>query len=207
MTIGHLVTSRTKKWAVLRLIVKVIKRWYEGPPAPSARRPTVTSSSDGNTPLAQLYLTTIDLQRDQIAAQLESASTNTLQSVAELAAILALLVAMLILRETNPGAIGWWWWLPLPFFIFPTYFAGAPIMRGKDRKFKDGPYVPRMMAAFSDKPETLENRLREMIQLLHRDWNNNDELLEEESRRIKWGLRLLFAVSVISVGLYAWGLN
>ena len=99
--------------------------------------PDVTQPSrqqaDGLTPLAQLYLTTIELQRDQIAAQLESASTNALQSIAVLAAVVALLVAMLLIRETSPTQIGWWWWIPLTLFVVPTVAAGAPIMRRKDR--------------------------------------------------------------------------
>lgn len=165
------------------------------------------ASPDGNTPLAQLYLATIELQRDQIAAQLETASTNALVSIAELAAVLALVVAVLILREADSQTIAWWWWLPLPLFIVPTFFAGTPILRRKNRKFKDGPYVPSMIAAFARRPGTLEKRLEEMIQLLQRDWKNNDELLERESERAKWGLRLLALASVVTVGLYAWGLS
>jgi hypothetical protein len=165
-----------------------------------------SQQSDGLNPLAQLYLTTIELQRDQIAAQLELASTNTLQSIAVLAAVVALLVAMLLIRETNPTQIGWWWWIPLTLFVVPMVAAGAPIMR-RDGKFKDGPYVPSMLAAFNKSPATLETRLQEMIQLLHRDWKNNDELLKRESGRTKWGLRLLALASAVTIGLYAWALN
>jgi uncharacterized membrane protein YgaE (UPF0421/DUF939 family) len=52
-----------------------------------------------------------------------------------------------------------------------------------------------MLAAFNKSPAaTLEKRLEEMIQLLHRDWKNNDDLLKQESERKLRAIDLLLKI-------------
>jgi len=42
---------------------------------------------------------------------------------------------------------------------------------------------------------------------LQDSWNNNDRLLAEEGRSFYWGALSLAVVTLVSVGLYAWGLS
>jgi hypothetical protein len=149
-----------------------------------------------------------ELQRDQIAAQLDSASTNDLQSVGVIAAALALVVALLVLRATDPYDISWWWWYPLPMFIVPTGFVAVPLRRPTERrKFLHGPSVPAILQGFAQQPQTLEAVLEKVLRDLHAAWDNNDALLAEERKWFMVGAVSLAIATTVSLGLYAWALN
>jgi hypothetical protein len=149
-----------------------------------------------------------DLLRDQIAGQLESAGTNDLESVGVIAAALALVVAMLILRATDGRDITWWWWYPLPLFAVPTVFVAVPL-RGTTakRRFLHGPSVPAILEGFARHPQTLEAVLERTLRDLHECWLNNDELLAAERRWFNIGILALSFATTVSVGLYAWALT
>ncbi|MGH9073569.1 MAG: hypothetical protein ACRDZQ_05555, partial [Acidimicrobiales bacterium] len=53
---------------------------------------------------------------------------------------------------------------------------------------------------------TLEEQLAMLLVDLQGSWNNNDRLLAEEGRSFYWGALSLAVVTLVSVGLYAWGL-
>ena len=165
------------------------------------------TGSDSVSPLAQLYMHLNDLLRDQIAAQLESASTNDLESVRVVAAALALVVALLILRATDSRDITWWWY-PLPSFAVPTALVAVPL-RGTTakRKFLHGPSVPAILEGFADQPQTLETVLERTLRDLHECWLNNDALLAAERRWFNIGILTLGLATTISLSLYAWDLT
>lgn len=149
-----------------------------------------------------------DLLRDQIAGQLESASTNDLESVGVIAAALALVVALLILRATDSRDISWWWWYPLPLFAVPTGLVAVPL-RGTTakRKFLHGPSVPAILEGFSQQRQTLEAVLERTLRDLHECWLSNDVLLAAERRWFNVGIMAFGVASTVSVGLYAWALT
>lgn len=172
--------------------------------APSA----VQGRGESASPLAQLYIHMDDLLRDQIAAQLESASTNDLESVGVIGAALALVVALLILRATDARDITWWWWYPLPLFAVPTALVAVPL-RGTSakRKFLHGPQVPAILQGFAEQPQTLEAVLERTLRDLHACWSNNDALLAAERKWFNIGILALALATTISLGLYAWALT
>jgi len=149
-----------------------------------------------------------DLLRDQIAGQLESAGTNDLESVGVIAAALALVVALLILRATDGRDITWWWWYPLPLFAVPTVLVAVPL-RGTTakRRFLHGPSVPAILEGFARQSQTLEAVLERTLRDLHECWLNNDVLLVAERKWFKIGIWALGFATTVSVGLYAWALT
>lgn len=173
-------------------------------------------STEGVGPLAHLYSVLADVLRDQVASQLEQASTNDLKSVGVLGAALAIVVALPILRATNYSHIGYWWWYPLPLFVVPATLAAMPLRRASSKRtFKDGPSVPQLLARYEiGKPAdggytayTLEEMLAMLLVDLHTSWRNNDTLLAEEQRSFYRGAIALGIATLITVGLYAWGLS
>jgi hypothetical protein len=172
--------------------------------APSA----VEESAPSVSPLARLYMHMDDLLRDQIAAQLDSASTNDLESVGVIGAALALVVALLILRATDAPDITWWWWYPLPSFAVPTALVAVPL-RGSTakRKFLDGPQVPAILQGFAQQPQTLEAVLERTLRDLQTCWSINDALLAAERKWFNIGILALAIATTISLGLYAWALT
>ncbi|MDA8399317.1 MAG: hypothetical protein M0008_04585, partial [Actinomycetota bacterium] len=128
----------------------------EGGNFPPHKDPSASAASDpsdkpGLSSLAHLYSVMADILRDQIAAQLESASTNNLESVGVIAAALAFVVALLVVRATHGNDPSWWWWwYPLPGFMIPTVIVGTPLLPPtKKRRFKDGPDIPRLLEGFA----------------------------------------------------------
>ena len=81
------------------------------PPAPGQSSSTTELNGEVGR-LAHLYTVLAEVLRDQLASQLETASTNDLKSVGVLGAALAVVVALLLLRATDPHGIGFWWWYP-----------------------------------------------------------------------------------------------
>jgi hypothetical protein len=180
-----------------------------------ARIRAVSEPSEAVSPLAHLYSVLADVQRDQVASQLEEASTNDLKAIGVLGAVLAIVVALLVLRATNPSSIGYWWWYPLPIFVFPTVLAATPLRRpSSKREFSDGPRVPEFLARYETGPAeegqvpyTLEYLLQILLVDLHKTWRNNDTLLAQEQRSFYWGAAALGIATLITLGLYAWGLS
>jgi len=148
------------------------------------------------------------LLRDQIAAQLQAASSNDLQSVGVIGAALALVVTLLVLRATDPTDISWWWWYPLPLFVVPTGLVAVPL-RGTStrRRFLQGPNVAGILGGFARDPQTLEAVLEKVLRDLNESWVNNDRLLAEESRWFRLGILSLGVATLLSLGLYAWALT
>jgi hypothetical protein len=180
-----------------------------------ARIRPMSEPSEAVSPLAHLYSVLADVQRDQVASQLEEASTNDLKAVGVLGAVLAIVVALLVLRATDPSSIGYWWWYPLPVFVVPTVLAAMPLRRpSSKREFRDGPSVPEFLARYETGPTeaghvpyTLEHMLQMLLVDLHTSWSNNDSLLGEEQRSFYWGAAALGVATLITLGLYAWGLS
>lgn len=175
-----------------------------------------TPAAEPSSPLAHLYSVLADVLRDQVASQLDQASTNDLKSVAVLAAALAMIVALLIMRATDPTGIGYWWWYPLPLFIIPAFLAAMPLRRpASKRPFQDGPSIPEFLARSAagkttengPVPYTLEEILQLLLVDLHTSWQRNDTLLVQEQRSFYWGAVALGVVTLIAIGLYAWGLS
>jgi hypothetical protein len=173
-------------------------------------------SSDAVSPLAHLYSVLADVLRDQVASQMEQASTNDLKSVGILGAALAIVVALLLLRATDSSSIAYWWWYPLPLFVVPGTLAAIPLRRpSSKRTFTDGPSVPQLLARYEagksteagGGPYTLEEMLAMLLVDLHTSWRNNDKLLAEEQRSFYWGAAALGIATLITTGLYAWGLS
>jgi hypothetical protein len=147
---------------------------------------------------------------------MEQASTNDLKSVGVLGAALAMIVALLLLRAADPSAIGFWWWYPLPLFVVPAVLAAMPLRRpSSGRPFRDGPSVPQFLARFEAGkpteagyvPYTLEEILAMLLVDLHTSWRSNDSLLAGEQRSFYWGATALGVATLITIGLYAWGLS
>jgi hypothetical protein len=184
-------------------------------PRSQARIRSMSEPSEAISPLAHLYSVLADVQRDQVASQLEEASTNDLKAVGVLGAVLAIVVALLLLRATDPSSIGYWWWYPLPIFVVPTVLAATPLRRpSSKREFRDGPRVPEFLARYETAPTeagqvpyTLEHILQTLLVDLQRSWRNNDRLLAEEQRSFYWGAAALGIATLITLGLYAWGLS
>lgn len=158
-----------------------------------------------------MYLAMIDLARDQLATQLQSADTLDLKSVGVLGAALALVMTLLLLRADDPAAVGWWWWLPLPAFTLPGAFLVFPLLPSREsHRFTQGPSLPGFLAGASEVQggaTTLEGTLAVMIRDLHQSWLNNDRLLARETEAFWRGAALFGIVSLCSIGLYAWGLS
>lgn len=70
---------------------------------------------------ARVLSSIVDILRDQVAAQQDTANTNEFSANGLMAASLAMVVALMILKATST-AIGGWWWYPMPF------------LRGGDRR-------------------------------------------------------------------------
>jgi hypothetical protein len=147
----------------------------------------------------------IEIQRDQVAAQLERSSTNDLKAAAVVAAGLAIVVSLLVLPATDLAGIGYWWWHPLPLFVIPTGLTALPMVSQK--LFRDGPHVPTLLAIFAADPKPLEEMLSEIIRDLQASWAHNDSLLKRESALMTVGVITLAVATTASLGLYAWALS
>lgn len=172
----------------------------------------MSEPSEAVSPLAHLYTVLVDVKRDQVASQLEEASTNDLKAVGVLGAVLAIVVALFVLRAADSSSIGYWWWYPLPVFVVPTVLAAVPLRRpSSEREFSDGPRVPEFLASLETTPKEAPHTLEYMLQLLlvdlHTSWRNNDSLLAEEQRSFYSGAAALGIATLITLGLYAWGLS
>jgi hypothetical protein len=187
-----------------------VRGWKRRAPEPAAR-PT-----EAVGPLAHLYTVLADLLRDQVASQMEQASTNDLKSVGVLGAALAVVVVLPVLRATDSTDIGFWWWYPLPLLVIPGALAAMPLRRAsRKREFRAGPSVPQLLARFEagklstggSAPYTLEEMLAMLLVDLHAAWRNNDELLAAEQRWFYRGAIALGVIMLVTVGLYAWGLS
>jgi hypothetical protein len=185
-------------------------------PRSQGRIRSMSEPSEAISPLAHLYSVLADVQRDQVASQLEEASTNDLKAIGVLGAVLAIVVALLVLRATDPSSIGYWWWYPLPIFVVPTVLAATPLRRSlPKREFSDGPSVPEFLARYEkgrtteegQVPYTLEYMLQMILVGLQESWRNNDSLLAEEQRSFYWGAAALGIATLVTLGLYAWGLS
>jgi hypothetical protein len=155
---------------------------------------------------ARLYMEMTAVLRDQLSAQLETASSNDLISVASVAAGLALVVGLVIVKATL-GCVGYWWWYPLPALIAPLFILSFPLLPRKNRLFHHGPHIPTFLVYLADHPQPLEDVLVTMIQRLQEDWEGNDALLKTEAACIRWGLITLSVASFVGLGLYTWGLS
>jgi hypothetical protein len=164
-------------------------------------------STEAVSPLVHLYSVLADVLRDQVASQMEQASTNDLKSVGILGAALAMVVALLLIRATDPEHIAYWWWYPMPLFVFPCARVAMPLRRSSPKRaFLGGPSVPQLLARFEagktaqprEAPYTLEEMLAIVLVDLHTAWRNNDSLLAEEQRSFYWGAVALGIVTLIA---------
>jgi hypothetical protein len=163
-----------------------------------------------SSPQIDLYRSLVDVLRDQVAAQTDSAASNDLQCVALIAADLALIVGLLIIRASAINTSwGSWWWIPLVGLAISSLPFVIPVLPGSRRMgtFKDGPSIPDFLSAISLKPQTPENTFLSLIRDLQRSWSANDALLRREAHLIRVGVALLGAASLASIGLYCWALN
>jgi len=163
-----------------------------------------------SSPQIDLYRSLIDVLRDQIAAQTDSAASNDLQCVALIAADLALIVGLLIIRASAINTSwGSWWWIPLVGLAVTALPFVVPVLPGSRRMgtFKDGPSIPDFLRAISLKPRTPEDTFLSLIKDLQHSWDANDALLRREAQLIRVGVALLGAASLASIGLYCWALN
>lgn len=151
----------------------------------------------------------IDILRGQVSAQLGSSNTNDLQSAAVLAAGVAVVFALLVIRAAVKVDVNWsWWWYPLPAFLIPTALVGIPIVpASKKRSFKNGPSVAQLLTEFANKPESLEKALERVIKDLNESLVLNDKRLAFEERCMRWGLASLALFTAASIALYGWGLR
>jgi hypothetical protein len=148
---------------------------------------------------------------------MEESSTNDLKAVGILEAALAMVVALFLLRATDPTGIAWWWRYPMPLFVIPAVLAAIPLRKpSSKRTFRDGTNVPELLARYEHgKPEgsgftpyTLEEMLAMLLVDLHASWRNNDGLLAEEQGSFYWGgAAALGVVRLITIGPYPWGLS
>jgi hypothetical protein len=180
------------------------------PTAPSGTVANALLDPEPSAPLVHLYTTLVDLLRDQVAAQMEQASTNDLKAVGVLGAALAMVVALLLIRATNPTAVGSWWWYPLPFFVVPAAIAATPLQApSSTRTFRDGPSVPALLARLEEgkvgsggaEPYGLEELLGMILVDLHTCWDRNDHLLDREQRAFYRGAAALGVVTLVTVGM------
>jgi hypothetical protein len=150
-----------------------------------------------------------DILRDQIAAQQETASTNELTSIGLMGASFALMVALLILRATQPVEISYWWWYPLPIFVAGDLLLMVPSVPKIVRRtrFSDGPNVPALMASLATEPLSEQEIYVQIIRALHTSWMVNDRILRWERGCVRYGEYLLALGALVSVGLYSLGLN
>jgi hypothetical protein len=150
-----------------------------------------------------------DVLRSQVAAQLDSGSTNDLESVGILGAGLAFAVALMIIRATHGNDPTWyWWWYPLPALLGPAVVVAVPLLPPKPgRRFTAGPDVPWMLAGFTANPQTLEQMLEAVVGKLRAALVRNDRILAREETYLKWGIRLFSLVTLVTIGLYTWGLR
>jgi hypothetical protein len=181
---------------------------------PQARIQPMSQSNDPVSPLVHLYTVLVGIQRDQVASQLEEAGTNDLKSIGVLGAVLAIIVALLLLKVTNSSSIGYWWWYPLPTFVVPAVLTAVPLRRSSaEREFKQGPRVREFYERYEGPPKpgqapyTLEQLLRYLVNDFSKSWSNNDSLLKVEQRSFYWGGATLGIATLITLGLYAWGLS
>jgi hypothetical protein len=115
-----------------------------------------SASSLAISPQTELYGTLINVLRDQITAQTASAGSNDLQCVALIAADVALIVGLMIIRATAQAASwGSWWWIPLLGLAASATPLVIPVLPGSKRMgiFKIGPSVPNFSSC--DRPRTL----------------------------------------------------
>jgi hypothetical protein len=132
-----------------------------------------------------------------------------LESVGLLAADVALVVALILVRASDPTRIAGYWWAPLPLAALSAGLLVVPYLsRSRNKhKFLGGPSVPGLLAVFAREPQTPEDMLVRLIKDLQSTWQNNDTLLARERRYIRGGLYALCGASVLAVALYSWRLN
>lgn len=136
------------------------------------------------SPQIELYRSLIDVLRDQIAAQTDSAASNDLQCVALIAADLALIVGLLIIRASAINTSwGSWWWIPLVGLAVTALPFVVPVLPGSRRTgtFKDGPSIPDFLRAISRSPKTPEDTFLSLIKDLQHSWDANDVLAKRGS--------------------------
>lgn len=64
-----------------------------------------------------------------------------------------------------------------------------------------------MLAGFARDPQTLEQMLEAVVGKLHAAFERNDRILAREEKLLKWGIRLFSLVTLLTIGLYTWGLR
>ena len=171
-------------------------------------RRAVFPAADPPSAAASIYGALTELQRDQLAAQLEQANGNDLLAMAEIGAAIALVIGIIIVRVTyQPTACWRWWWWPIPGFVLGTFMSGVPLVPPtRSRKYKHGPRVPDLLTIVGT-DTTVEAVLRRLIQDFEGCWSNNDSLLARESSWLKWGGISLVTFGLVTIGLYTWALS
>jgi hypothetical protein len=169
---------------------------------------------DGIAPesrLSDLYEELIDIARDQINSQLAHADMLDLKSIGALGTIVAVVVACFAIRSVSLVPSFDWWWKPLFTFV-PSLLALVLPLRGGGfkgrRNFVDGPRVPDFLEDLRKRGErgevvTFESSLIILMQLLETSRRQNDKLLEDEARQIRWGVWLFGLASITVLVLYA----
>jgi hypothetical protein len=157
---------------------------------------------------AQALSSIVDVLRDQVAAQQDTANTNEFSSNGLMAASLAMIVALMILRATSRSdGISYWWWYPLPLFVVGAALLSVPAIPKWFPTLKDGPIIPILMADFEATPHTQSQIYVRLIQDLYDTWRINDRRLRVARLWVRIGLYVLVGASLISVGLYSWALS
>ncbi len=180
------------------------------PPAAGAgQQGQAGATQDSVSAVAHIYTALADVLRDQISLQSDGAIANDLKCVALLAADLAVVVSLMLIRASDISqSIGGWWWYPLPAFVVSAGLLLGPVLRRtRAKSLAGGPRVPEFLKSIANKPTTLEDLLDRLLTDLQQAWADNDAILEKEARSISRGLYLLGAASVFAIGLYAWGLS
>jgi hypothetical protein len=126
-----------------------------------------------------------------------------------MAASLAMVVALMLLKATNPFEITYWWWYPLPAFFASAFLLMIPSVPRLVRRnrFSDGPQIPALMAALAEKPLSEQDIYVRLIQDLYGSWQVNDGILRVERLCVRYGEYLLALGALGAVALYSWGLN
>lgn len=186
------------------------RRWRNGSRwiITMGREPQPNCLGPSQNGLIRYYEALANLLQDQIASQLESASTNDIVSIGIVGAALAIVVALLLIRATNTIAgEWWWWWYPLPMFVVPVCTVGFPLLPRRSKRFQHGPSVPTAVQSFATSPQPLERMMERLLRDLHSSWRNNDALLAAEGRWITASMLTLAVATGVSVGLFAWRLS
>ena len=160
-------------------------------------------------PVNRVLGSVVDILRDQVAAQQETASTNELTSIGLMGASLAMVVALLLLKAAHPIEISYWWWYPLPIFVASGLLLMIPAVPRVVRRVRlsDGPNVPALMARLSEMPVRSTRFTWRSYRALQTSWAVNDRILRTERACVRYGEYVLAIGALVSVGLYSLGLN